>query len=148
MEVNKENMRLFIEALRSGEFRQGLSTLAGKKARDEHWKYCCLGVACEIAIRNGAVVQVREEEITYGDHVDRFYRLYEGTSTVLPAPVREWLGLIADEADPQLLTGFDNMHKLHATNLNDNYGWTFEQIADAFERTFLKENNENNSDPA
>lgn len=148
MGVNQENMRLFIAALRSGEFRQGLSTLASKKAEDEHWKYCCLGVACEVAIRNGVVVEVREEGITYNFKVERYCRIYEGTSTVLPPSVREWLGLTADEADPRLLTGHIGEHKSYATNLNDNGQWTFEQLAEGFERTFLKENNEGSSIPA
>lgn len=139
MEVNKENMRLFIEALRSGEFAQGRSTLAAKIGEDSQWKYCCLGVACEIAIRNGAVVEVQEHEITYTDAGHRLYRTYGGTSTVLPASVLGWLGLGGDQTDPRLLTGHTAEHTAHATNLNDNQHWTFEQIAEGFERTFLKE---------
>jgi hypothetical protein len=147
MLVNKEKMRLFIEALRSGEYLQGFGTLAGKTDGGD-WKYCCLGVACEAAIRDGVVMVVESKATTYGNGANRHRRVYEGTSTVLPVPVRRWLGISGDDSDPRLLVGETGV-KNHATNLNDNAKWSFEQIADAFEKTFLaKENNEDSSIPA
>ena len=40
---NKENIRKWVEALRSGDFPQTTSTLADSDG------YCCLGVACDIS---------------------------------------------------------------------------------------------------
>lgn len=49
-----ENARKWVEALRSGEFTQCSGKLCGYDG--SRWCYCCLGVACEIASRNGAPI--------------------------------------------------------------------------------------------
>ena len=40
----KENREKWLEALRSGKYKQALSTLKNNEAA-----YCCLGIACEIS---------------------------------------------------------------------------------------------------
>ncbi len=52
-----ENMRLWVAALRSGEFAQGRKRLAQSGDGGATWRYCCLGVACELAIRHGVEVK-------------------------------------------------------------------------------------------
>ena len=44
LEEMKEHRRLWVEALRSGKYKQGESLL---RSRDDH--YCCLGVLCDLA---------------------------------------------------------------------------------------------------
>lgn len=145
MEVNKENMRLFIEALRSGEYRQVINNLARKV--DDEWRHCCLGVACEVALKHGVELNVEEKTIEYTSiQEERTYRIYDQTSGVLPDAVVSWLGINSN--DPALFISDEGPDRIYATVLNDGHLWTFEQIADAFERTFLKENNEDSSDPA
>lgn len=46
----------WVKALLSGKYKQGKHSL--KKTRKSEVRYCCLGVACEIA---GAQVQVKRE---------------------------------------------------------------------------------------
>ena len=47
MTPNKENIQKWVDGLLSGEYEQG----RGKLNKDG--KFCCLGVACEVAIKNG-----------------------------------------------------------------------------------------------
>ena len=46
---NKENLRKWVEALRSGKYVQGTGTNYNAKSDT----YCCLGVACHVAEENG-----------------------------------------------------------------------------------------------
>lgn len=123
---NKERIQLWIDALRSGEFKQGKfenyipdadSSVPGTGS------YCCLGVACAVAERNGAPIL----DVPWRTH---------GT---LPAKVRAWFGI--PDSNPYL--GVDpGKGYLHATHVNDHLNWTFDQIADAVERRFIKEEND------
>jgi hypothetical protein len=112
---NKKNIRMWVEALRSGKYKQGDSVL---KMRDA---FCCLGVACDIS-RVGEWHQVEPFEFEE-------YRTRNGeSSALLPYEVSVWLGF-TDE-DPQI-------GKTLATELNDSDRLTFAEIADRIERTFL-----------
>lgn len=53
--ANTENMAKWAEALESGEYEQGRNHLAiiGEDTESGKTFYCCLGVACEVAIKNG-----------------------------------------------------------------------------------------------
>lgn len=48
--MNKKIKKLWIEALRSKMYRQGMNALRIKNDKDE-LSHCCLGVLCEIAIK-------------------------------------------------------------------------------------------------
>lgn len=45
--ITAEEKRLWLEALRSGKYKQTKGTL-GRKNLDGSASYCCLGVACEV----------------------------------------------------------------------------------------------------
>lgn len=86
-----KNAKLWIQALRSGEFKQGLTSLCQKREKQKTYRYCCLGVACEVAIQNGVYLNI-EEEALCGD----VYVYYNGESEKLANKldvVRRWLGL-------------------------------------------------------
>lgn len=121
MKPNRENIRLWVEALRSGRYKQGRQTLRQKK--DNVIRYCCLGVACNVYKR----VTGRGKWITTdvsGTHS------FHGQMGVLPGSVADWLGL--DDVNPNLLGD------IKASSANDTYNWTFEAIADAIEAKYLK----------
>jgi hypothetical protein len=144
MEVNKENMRLFIEALRSGKYQQGTGTLI-EVGGDGVKRHCCLGVACEVAIANGVVLQ-SELVSSAPESFTRYHWDGGKTASYLPAPVVQWLGIDEREGpdtpvNPKLLHEKGNL--IGATTLNDSYSLTFSQIADAFEKTYLPEDAEN-----
>ena len=122
MEVNKENMRLWVAGLLSGKFIQGRNQLSYTDEFDVK-KYCCLGVACETAISNGLKVEVKQ---TYENFT------FDGEENVLPLSVMDWLGI--DKDDPVLGT-LDN-YRIIATTANDDMNWDFEEIADELEKYY------------
>lgn len=118
--VNRPNMRLWVAALRSGEFTQVTGTL-----RDED-KFCCLGVACEVAIRKGIDLDYDPEDESY-----------DGCVSDLPWKVVAWLGTGA--SDPVIAftpEGPSVPEELSASEANDDRRWNFNQIADAIEEHY------------
>lgn len=141
MEPNRENIALWVQALRSGEFEQGRAWL------NLNNRYCCLGVACEIAIRNGVELST---EIHGGAAVHYNDGLNSPTAKVLPTRVREWLGLAVGSTDPYVRTARE-LHEaqygtipagnsVQLTACNDVYRLDFATIATMIEDTYLKEN--------
>lgn len=180
MVINQANMMKVAQALRSGEFTQARGTLNRAKvpgwisealadpgshqhqqALDDNEKtlgQCCLGVACEIAVRE-EVVQRR-----LIDHDDRNLSVvYEYgnfgadpnitfySDSFLPKEVQLWLGvpsgdilfqLEGEKLQKALAAGvefynrqYDRDGKLvvSASVLNDRMGFTFDDMADLFE---------------
>ena len=135
--VNK--VRLLVEDLRTPGLIQATRylTVPNESGADGD---CCLGRGCKVAIANGLK---GVEAIRTGTNVDYRYIaadpiVHLGTQehhegAVLPPPVAEWYGF--DKINP-LLTCPDGSIR-DATSLNDELKWNFEQIAYAFEVTFL-----------
>ena len=103
----------WVKALRSDEFEQGEGALRHGD------KYCCLGVACELAIRDGVWLSVTVDE-------NNLYA-YSGQTGTLPGDVRRWLDL--ETVDGVLKD--DSETSLASTN---DAGSPFSEIADIIER--------------
>jgi hypothetical protein len=110
------NTKKWVEALRSGKYKQGKAYL---RKGD---KYCCLGVACELAIESGVKVLV--------DKIDNNTHYYNNKTKKLPREVTDWLGLKTDIGEFDRTEQYVYNNSL--TNLNDN-GKTFNDIADIIE---------------
>lgn len=126
--VNVENARLWVEALESGKFRQTTEKLSRKdKGR---WKHCCLGVACELS-------GVKREDTSYGT------REYDYSDEELPAFVAEWLTNDAWNINPVVAVkpADDGSERAPSSlaELNDQYDWTFKEIAALIRRDWLNE---------
>jgi hypothetical protein len=133
LEQQAEHRKVWVAALRSGEYKQGRNRL-----RNEDDTFCCLGVACDLAIKAGL------ENLQWGgpNTADpggwvRSYRIEIlddlgmrfGGTMYLPTLVRDWLGLQHQAGEfEELETG--TVKSLAA--LNDK-GYTFEEIADLIE---------------
>lgn len=119
--MNAEVKAKWIAALRSGEYRQGRS-----KLHIEHPNsFCCLGVLCELAIKENVIPAGK---INYtGDGVTA-YGKNEHTAT-LPAEVGTWAGIDSHGTyyDPAI------DRERHLTGVNDN-GTSFADIASIIER--------------
>lgn len=128
---NKENIRKWVTALRSGEHEQGTGSL------NENGKKCCLGVACIVAASERPdFIQVGEEPTH--DNPEGGYRVtYDGEGGYLPTSVVGWLGL--DTINPHVGIAPDDGRRLTATMANDTYHWSFSDIANAIEKTYLTE---------
>jgi hypothetical protein len=119
MVVNSERMQLLVDALRSGEYQQTQGTLEDKIGN------CCLGVACRVAMKHGLNIQI---EIQSNGQT-----LFDDVDGVLPSSVSSWYGL--ESADPELILPWNETEP--ATMCNDRLNLNFNEIANAFERTFL-----------
>lgn len=108
--MNKEevaaNRRKWLEALRSGKYRQTISRLRYGVS------FCCLGVACDISGLG---------EWTDDSAYAVFGRFNLGT---LAGAMAEWIGFEIEGFQNDLIT------------LNDQEGASFEKIANYAERTF------------
>jgi hypothetical protein len=124
--ANLTNIRVWHDGLVSGRFPQDTGTLV----RDG--KYCCLGVACHLAIEAGV------EGITeVDDPNDHGFRITDAEvpwfeTDTLPHKVIEWLDI--NTTDPELLTEDDG--HVAATTLNDDAGYSFVDIAACIRRTW------------
>jgi hypothetical protein len=118
---NPERLRKWVEALRSGEYSQ----TKGRLRTDEG--YCCLGVACDVFMKEeGGTWEAAE--ISFNDHM---VYVFGSATEMLPSSVAEWFGI---HHAPQFIVEDGAIEE--ATALNDELGWDFVQIAEAIERTY------------
>jgi hypothetical protein len=133
--VNRERVQLLVDALRSGRFEQGVGQLVNKDG-----EYCCLGVACVVARENGLALETGtddEDVVAFGlGPVDSPEWIEDSDFAHLPRSAMEWYGF--DDTCPDLDDGTGGRFK-SAVELNDQLGYNFNRIADAFERTFLRD---------
>jgi hypothetical protein len=133
--VNKENMQLWVQALESGQYKQGQNSLA-RETKASTWykpwtwsdtktRYCCLGVACEVARQNGVNLPktTRYETVRYGKYA----------TMTLPAEVVQWLDVAS--SDPYVAPGTS------AVAANDELRWSFAKIAAELRKMYLTEEN-------
>lgn len=106
-----EARKLWVEALRSGEYEQGKESL-----RDGD-KYCCLGVACDLYAKH-------EGGQGWGEVTDSGWEFGYGHTCYLAPVVCDWLGLASLEG---LIPGDKSL-----VSLNDG-GAGFKKIADVIE---------------
>lgn len=133
---NKENLRLWVAALRSGQYEQGQNRL-GTHYGDEPSRYCCLEIANMVAAENG--VELREKSLDnccidhdqhstghlkhrvtgYGRSGMPYYN-----TTRMEMPTRDWLGI--DDLNPSL-------GEFSCIAANDEKCLGFNEIADLIE---------------
>lgn len=113
--MNPEAKALWLTALRSGEYQQGTGRLHSRAEGGD--QYCCLGVLCDVAVRNGLDVKVGE--CAFGSGV-----MYDGASSWLPGSVSNWAGLTSGNP---MVTGFT------LADWNDRQAKDFAFIADLVE---------------
>lgn len=161
----RDELREWVEALRSGEFTQGYGALTRYWPRDGRTEYCCLGVKCELDARVGRHDVVRRERsarvgddsVTYGAYRCRPARADESEPPVahddqswqhyeLPSRVADALGFrnACGEFDGDVLShrlrvqigGFVPNVVSNLVILNDN-GVSFTMIADVIQEVWL-----------
>lgn len=119
----------WIQALRSGEYPQGVGELRKvdifAAPGENKFDYCCLGVLCDLHSKETGIDWVNNDGAWE----------YQGNSGLLPTLVAEWAGVSKkfvlgngglNEFD--ILIGMETV-----SHLNDNLDLTFPQIADLIE---------------
>lgn len=112
-EEQKENRREWVEALRSGDYKQGQGNLFASK--DDREEYCCLGVACSI-------LGYKKQDIVNRSFLDSPYiENYEDSSKFVEKPSEKF--------------GLRQFQIEALAHLNDN-GVPFTDIAEVIESDF------------
>ena len=129
--MDQEFKARWVAALRSGEYEQGQGQLVADFG-DGQKVFCCLGVACEVAVEDG----LAERAVTR----DGFHDGYADTegnedNGAIPLTLAIQLGLTPSGSfsRPVYAGGRDHYG---LDSLNDTAGWTFAQIADYIETNF------------
>lgn len=132
--MNAEIKAQWVAALRSGEYRQGRSQLR-TETPDGH-RYCCLGVLCDLAAKAG--IGHWFDNVFYKTDVDTHYS-EDYSATIPPEFVWKWAGYTATDSagflikDPIVAAQVDSKTSESLVGLNDNWNWSFEEIANAVE---------------
>lgn len=110
--IPKKSIEKWVQALRSGEYEQGINQLQSR------YGYCCLGVACDVFISES-----KQELNVFGKIKGGF------PDDQTNAPL--WLKKINDD--------FYNKTGYELSVINDIKGFTFNEIADLLEAVYLLE---------
>lgn len=117
--MNQEYKTKWINALRSGEYKQGKGAL-----RNTHDKFCCLGVLYDIATKT------EPEKYSWISRENDNHKLIPNIDPdggiCLPP-------IFAEEID---ITIGGYINGISLWNMNDNEGKSFTEIADIIEREF------------
>lgn len=122
--MKNEIKQQWVDALRSGEYRQGHLALRDIGVNGNPDSYCCLGVLCDLAEKSGVVNKSADTTglyYKYGTESEEFQGAY------LPESVRKWAGI--EENNPKV--SHRNIFQTLA-GLNDS-GYGFKEIATIIE---------------
>ena len=135
----------WLSALRSGEYKQAHGSL--EEIDEGGSRFCCLGVLCDLAAKEGIVVRAEREQshiidATYTSVTDPF----DYSEAVLPRAVRDWADLPSEnpevEITPEVAAKIDNslLYPAHEftslAEVNDETSIGFEGIAELIEANF------------
>lgn len=135
--MKREIKDKWLAALRSGDYTQGVDRLVTEKD-DGSRAYCCLGVLCDLAVKDGVIEDAEAPDFTGSDRIMRY-----GTEwSTLPEPVKEWAGL--EDSNPDIpreivgeeLSGFAGYVATGTPSIaeiNDSGEANFNRIADIIE---------------
>ena len=123
--MNHRVKRLWLDALRSGDYMQGQGVLT-QRTPEGGLLHCCMGVLCDLAVKAGVVDPPVEPVV--GSSVLRWHAEYfDYYNTVFPPTVvQEWAGIEREHVEAVPIATY-------LSRLNDQCDWTFDQVADWIE---------------
>lgn len=122
--MNPEVKAKWLAALRSGKYAQG----AGK-LRTVNNEYCCLGVLCDVAVKEGVIPEGVVGPSMLLPVVQELYQYGSDMHTgFLPHEVRQWA---LTSFDPNVMDGND----IHSLSYLNDERLPFSYIADLIERS-------------
>lgn len=129
--MKEEIKTKWLTALRSGEYEQGKHRLVTKNYDTDTYTYCCLGVLCDLAAKEGVVKRKAGgfSHPVYNDH----------SNIVLPNAVQRWAGIEDTTLNDESSYGSAPLVEIDGeyaalSDWNDN-GKTFSEIAEGIEKT-------------
>lgn len=122
-----ENAKMWLNALRSGEYIQGRDALATMTS--EGVAYCCLGVACDLYRKNADDPLFTVKEAADSEGTGCGTLMFAGEENYLPDRVMEWLGMHDERG-----TYWDNLHGRNTDlSVKNDSGASFKEIAQILE---------------
>ena len=128
--MNKEIKELWLNALRSGEYKQCRGRLM-KETSEGQRSFCCLGVLTDLALKEGVIEHKWELEHNRIQMNYDYFVVNNEVGCLIPE-VMKWAGI--DTPDGTYYTGKNKISDELSTK-NDR-GASFKQIADIIERNF------------
>ena len=117
---NKARINKWVNALRSGKYKQGRNALRPKENG-----FCCLGVACDLYEKeSGKSFWVRNKDF-FGkpDEEVKYAFVTQGSTSNLPKQVARWLGISTKQNT--------------LIRMNDDQRKSFKEIANELEKRYL-----------
>lgn len=131
-ELQRDRRLKLIETLESGQYKQGKKVLAHTKTG----RYCCLGVACELARADGLDIRV-EEGFSYGMGGRKYpVTKYDGEATLMPTSVQEYYGFYSGSGNEIEYTTSRGEPMATVVEMNDR-GLPFVTIADTMRKFWI-----------
>lgn len=123
--MNPQIKERWIAALRSGKYEQGWGAL------NERGKFCCLGVLCDLYVKETEGVDWRDanSELLVPEVDGKRYLLNAGS--FLPPAVQEWAGL--KHGNDVVFWNADEERHDGLVDMNDN-GSNFNEIAEVIDK--------------
>ncbi len=118
--MNQEVKEKWIAALRSGKYEQGQT-----KLRTLEDTYCCLGVLCDLAIKEGVIEDWKLDSVAALNASNVWHA--DGAHEYLPVSVQKWAGINSE--NPVL---DDEESSFTLADENDN-GASFHTISNLIE---------------
>lgn len=141
--MNEQVKKMWVDALRSGEYKQGQNVLHAFNSVGEE-RFCCLGVLCDIAVKHNVVARSGEAKRNFPpiDNLQTagFSYGWQSAMVDLPVEVIEWAGLplcreeddidYFNHGDPLVMATdeWGEVDEKNISTLNDS-GWSFSDIA-------------------
>jgi hypothetical protein len=128
--MKKKIADMWVQALRSGEYKQGRTALC-RVYEDGSKTYCCLGVLCDLYQKNRAKNKKKKlnEKILPSSDCHNL-TCFNDSSGVLPLEVKTWAGMFSPYGEHT----FGKCTSLMA--MNDSNGNPFTKIADYIEKSY------------
>lgn len=121
--MNKIIKTKWVKALRSGKYKQG------KGALKKNGNFCCLGVLCDLYIKEYKTAKWEEKEFPINKRIAFLHpRLNIEEDAVLPMVVSKWAGLRNNTSPSNIKTSKGDL-----TDLNDT-STSFKRIATIIEK--------------
>lgn len=141
-ELNEENVKICIAALRSKEYKKAIGALELVDENGEVLGNCCLGVFTREAMKHGVNITAEVVGGTTYFHAPGYST--QGENAIMPKPVMDWLGVnegnpsveVEDEHGCPVLVGLAALNDGNSESPGCRE-YSHEEIADILENKWL-----------
>ena len=130
MKLTKNHIRQWVEALRSGEYKQGNGNLCAEGETPNEPRYCCLGVACDIFLDAN---WERDDGLTDRSGILDIWSI-NGETVMPPVPLENAINKALSSLGQRANTASMSEHPCEQLATWNDSGRSFKQIASYIEK--------------